>query len=350
MVQKNPFSITFGRPPSEYIMRDAEYEMVMDTFTGEPITDQIFIITGVRGTGKTVLLSSLVNDFEEKNDWIVISLNTSENMTSSFYSDLYYKLKIKDVKVDAEFSLPGVKISVASGAPEITLRTKIEKLLRIAEKHNKKVIVALDEVSDSEELKYFIKTFQEMISKELPLFFIGTAIFENIDSLRNAKDMTFLYRAPRIVLEPLSIIEMARKYEDIFEVPREESLRLAKLTKGYPFAFQALGYVLWNCKSKPDKSTILDKYDRLLGERAYSKLWQEMSDLDRLVCRGIAYHNGDRVKEIRDEIDMDPKKFNVYRLRLNEKGLININNYGKISFVLPRFSEFVITISELYEI
>lgn len=48
MAGKNPFTVSFGRPPVEYVSRAQNHDRVMNTFTEMPVTDQIYIISGLR--------------------------------------------------------------------------------------------------------------------------------------------------------------------------------------------------------------------------------------------------------------------------------------------------------------
>lgn len=348
--KKNPFTISFGRLPAEYIARSEQVEKVITTFTQPPVTDQIFVITGIRGTGKTVLFSDITNRLNQMDDWIVIHLSTDGDMIESFYSDLFHSQKLHHFLIQAGISIPGtgIRVSVTADEPAKTDKFKIEELLRLSQKHGKNVLVAVDEVSKTSGMQKFAKLFQEMIGKNLPLYFLGTGIFENIEELQNVKDLTFLYRAPRIVLGPLDPVDITEMYQKIFDIPVLQAASMAKLTKGYCFAFQALGYSYWEQMPVKDIATVLPQYDNLLSRASYSKLWKEMSEGDRRVCRAIAVKEGDKVKEIRDEIHMDSGLFNVYRRRLKEKGLIDTNTYGKLSFTLPRFAEFVNTRADLY--
>ena len=71
----NPFVLTFGKEPINYIPRIACLQKVKENFYGETHPNQAFMITGVRGTGKTVFLSKLAKEFEQNKDWIVVDLN-----------------------------------------------------------------------------------------------------------------------------------------------------------------------------------------------------------------------------------------------------------------------------------
>lgn len=50
-----------------------------------------------------------------------------------------------------------------------------------------------------------------------------TGLFENIYDLQNDKALTFLYRAPKIMLEPLSFTAVRKHYMDIFELDQREA-------------------------------------------------------------------------------------------------------------------------------
>jgi len=41
-----------------------------------------------------------------------------------------------------------------------------------------------------------------------------TGLFENIDALQNEKNLTFLYRAPKVKLQPLDKGAVKQKYQE----------------------------------------------------------------------------------------------------------------------------------------
>ena len=56
---QNPFTLTFGKSPLEPVERPVQMKEIIDTFTAEQINQQMFIITGVRGSGKTVMMTEI---------------------------------------------------------------------------------------------------------------------------------------------------------------------------------------------------------------------------------------------------------------------------------------------------
>ena len=157
--------------------------------------------------------------------------------------------------------------------------------------------------------------------------------------LQNEKSMTFLYRAPKITLEPLNIGTMTENYQQVLKYDYEKALKYAKLTKGYSFAFQVLGYFSW--KYKDDEKRIYIEFKQYLEEYVYEKIWAELSAIDRDVAYAIAESPDGSISDIRQHLNMDSNQFNPYRMRLIRKGIVNGQARGYLYFTLPCFAEFV---------
>ena len=67
----NPFSLSFGREPLSFIERGRQSREIIDSFSEENTAWQVYMITGVRGTGKTVMLHDIAKYFRKETDWIV---------------------------------------------------------------------------------------------------------------------------------------------------------------------------------------------------------------------------------------------------------------------------------------
>jgi ribosomal protein L20A (L18A) len=167
-----------------------------------------------------------------------------------------------------------------------------------------------------------------------------TGLYENIYELQNEKTLTFLYRAPKIELRPLNIGMIAEKYKSIFELTDEEATEMAKETRGYPFAFQVLGYLCF--KHNTGWHNVLPEFSQYLEEYVYEKIWSELSKGDKELLVAMAKTNDTKVEAIRKIIKKASNSFSVYRNRLIKKGLIISPEYGHLEFTLPRFKEFVL--------
>ena len=339
----NPFTLTFGKNPLESVERPVQNNEILDAFTSETINQQMFIITGVRGSGKTVMMSNICQELNKRPDWIVLELNPATDLLQAILSKLYsnhlVSKLIKSSKIDLSFFGFGVSID---GATQITdSETAIITILKKIQKEGKRVLFCIDEMSNNEYMKIFAGSFQIFVRQELPVFLLGTGLYENIDELQNEKNLTFLYRAPKIQLKPLNISTVAAKYQNIFKFSNSEALEMAKLTKGYPFAFQVLGYLTWNANG--DYNSILSEYEQYLSEFVYDKLWSELSMKDRLVAKAIVDTDSKIIKDIRDLLNMSTNEFNPYRQRLIKKGIVDGGKRGYLYFTLPLFENYINT-------
>ena len=340
---QNPFTLTFGKSPLEPVERPVQTNEIVDAFTAESVNQQMFIITGVRGSGKTVMMTEIARRLREKENWVVIELNPSTDllqaMLAKLNSNKVCAAIIKSAKIDLSFFGFGVAIE---GVPAITdAETAIITILEKMKKSGKRLLVTIDEVTNNDFMKVFAGSFQIFVRQDLPVFLLATGLYENIDELQNEKNLTFLYRAPKIQLKPLNQLAIINKYKNIFGTDRDTAEKMAELTKGYPFAFQVLGYLYWENRSTKNINEILPEYDQYLEEYVYSKIWSELSTLDQKVLMNISPDEELKVKELRDRLQMSSELFSVYRDRLRRKGVIDTHEYGKVSFSLPRFSNFV---------
>lgn len=115
---------------------------------------------------------------------------------------------------------------------------------------------------------------------------------------------------------------------------------MAKLTRGYSFAFQVLGYFTWENDGRPED--VLDDYRQYLEDYVYEKIWSELSKGDKKILYGIAQSATGKISDIREILHMETNQFNPYRKRLLKKGIINGDERGYVRFVLPLFEQFVL--------
>lgn len=349
---KNPFIITFGKKPIEYIHRPLQTDEILDMFTEDPITNQVFIICGPRGSGKTVMLADIGNRLEKNPEWIVIRCAPTSNILPMIAEGLEQSLLKRKISVDASLSIPAVgSVRLQQNESHTSAPFRIEKALRALAKRKKKLLITIDEVTNTPQMQDFASNLQIWMGQDFPVFFLGTALFERIEELQNVPNLTFLYRAPKVFLTPLDLVSIARAYQKALGVSEEQSKVLSKLTLGYSFAFQSLGYTYWNAMPVENLDSILPDYDAMLANGAYSKMWQEMSEGDHRLCKAIADAPSDKVKDVRALLESgDSNRFNQQRIRLRNKGIVDVSQRGRIAFQLPRFDVFVYNAVDLYGI
>ena len=340
----NPFTLTFGALPEQFISRPVMTNRIIDDFTSDKPDTHVYMITGIRGSGKTVMLTDISAKISARDEWTALELNPEENIMDALASKLYNIEKIRPlfIKSKLNISFGGTGVSVERSAVEMTSEVVVEKMLDVLAKHNKRLLVTIDEAANNEYIKRFAHSFQIFIRQKYPIYLIMTGLYENIYNLQNEKTLTFLYRVPRFVLEPLSISPIISSYASIFGLSNEQATKMAVLTKGYPFAFQVLGYLKWeNREMQLDK--LIPDYDQYLSEYVYDKIWSELSDKDRRVVVSMAESDEYvRIQSLREKIGMNSSQFSTYRDRMIRKGLVDVSRYGYIGLILPRFREYAV--------
>lgn len=137
-----------------------------------------------------------------------------------------------------------------------------------------------------------------------------TGLYQNISGLQNEKNLTFLYRAPKIILSPLNIGAMADNYRQNIKLTADDAREMAKLTKGYPFAFQVVGYFLW--KDPGNFTKVISQSRQYLEEQSYEKIWSELSAKDRELAGAIAQCPGGSIREIKEMLHIEQNELNPY--------------------------------------
>lgn len=346
MYNKNPFTLMYGIPSLSVISRDEEINKIIKSFTYNE-NDYMYMITGIRGTGKTVLLRKVFNIISEYKDWITIDLNPQGKIITSLANRLY------DKSVSNKL-LNGWKISI--NLPYITLTKDneqitdpeliIEKILDNLSKNNKKLLITIDEVNYTKEFKEFANFYQSMLGKGYQIYLLMTGLKENVEAIINDHAVTFLTRAPKIELEPLSLPNIAVEYQKIFDIDYKTAIEMAKLTNGYAFAYQVLGYLFYEKGQKVIDNELITEYDSYLWRNGYNKFWNDLTRKEKDFIVSMAQSTNSSKKEILSQNIINEHAFSQYRKRLLEKGLILSTGYDKLSFVLPRFKEFIMYAKE----
>ena len=339
--QTNPFSLSFGKEPLSLIERDYQDNEILQSFQSENPAYQVCMLTGVRGSGKTVALTTIANQLRSDINWIVVNLNPDRDLLHTLTAELSNRRELLQLFRDAKINLSVLGFGLEiDGEPPVTdlvvaLRRMLEKLTR----SGKRVLITIDEVSSTPSMREFASQVQIFLREGLQIFLVMTGLYENIYELQNEKTLTFLYRAPKIEMKPLSIPLITKKYQDIFDLSTDEALSMARATMGYPFAFQVLGYLCWTKNKKWQE--LLPLYDTYLEDYVYEKIWSELSRKDQAVLTAVSSSSSEKVENIRELVGMPSNSFTTYRSRLIRKGLIASPSYGALRFTLPRFREFV---------
>ena len=342
---KNPFNITFGELPTSLVSREKEVNLIKDTFNNEKSDSKVFIISGPRRSGKTVLLTYLIQEFKNEG-YLCVDLNPFEDLNEQLASKLYDQGKLKKLFLHPEFSFSfkGLTFSLKGDVEINNISTLLDKMLSYLKKKNIRVLITLDDVSTTEYVKSFIFSYQQMIRNGYDIFLLMTGLYENVSELERNKSLTFFIRAPKINLEPLNLFEIIYLYKNLLSLDEKDAIKYSKLTKGYAYGYQLIGSLLFN---NGTSANILDEYDSKLIQNSYLLTWEKLTSKEKEFL--IALSESNTQKELQEKLKMSNGNLQTYKKRLVEKGLITAKERGKIDFALPRFKNFVKLEKELNE-
>lgn len=342
---ENPYTTAFGRVPHQYIEAEDIVNDIILSMHSKYVTENCFMLTGIRGSGKTVTMTDIENKLEQDEGFIVVSLSSTNDILRSLVSRLYDSNKyIKElVNLELNLSIFGIGISAENIAPTSNLESALMKILDRIKTKNKKLIITIDEVSKTDSMVSFAKTFNLLSRKEYPLYLLMTGLKENISSLENENDLTFLRRAQKYEMQPLNVTLMRQKYMETFEISMDEAYNLAVITKGYPVAYQALGQHLWESGKAELTQKVLQKFDDTLDVKVYSSIWKSLSEAEKMYLCFMSedYEGSMTVAKILERTGKKAGNFSPYREKLKEKNIIFSPSWGILSFNLPRFEYFI---------
>lgn len=340
-MKENPFVLMFGKEPVMTIPRNQIAAEIIGDFSKSIPSSQIYILIGARGAGKTVLLSEIYKRIDAEEDWIAVDVNPHRDILQDMASILYDKGKMQRLflKGSLGISFQGLSFSIEGGTPVTSVTTVVERMLQHMAKKGKRLLITLDEVTSGEKVKEFAHDFQGFVRKGLPVYLLMTGLHENVMSLQNDKSLTFLYRAPKLLLQPLDSTAIKNSYIRALGVDEETANSLSSLCKGYGFGFQLLGYLFFRHGKIDDE--LLEEFDYQLRINAYDKIWSSISENERRIVEALCGTEDLSVASILTQTRIKEKAFSVYRERLIQKGVVVSKRRGFLSLALPRFDVFV---------
>jgi hypothetical protein len=264
---------------------------------------------------------SLKSEENKEKGWLVFDLNPARDMLGQMAAMLH---NAGFGKNDNFFDI-GVEI---------------EAMLQNAKKKEKKFLVGIDEVSKTTEMIKFASEYGRWLRAGYPVYLVCTGLYENIQEVSNVKNLTFFRRATTIKTEPLNAVRMAEMYKKKLEIGSDEAKKMAKLTKGYAYAFQELGVLYFKKNSDETLEDITPDLKAELFAYSYEKIWEELTQADRFLVRLLADKNEYKREEVLKLMGDRAGNYSMYRDRLIKRGLLE-SRQAYISLALPFFADYI---------
>lgn len=348
---QNPFTTTFSKIPDYTYIPTDQTEDIIENFSYDSPSESLYKITGVRGSGKTVLLAKIEEEFCSKErageGWIVYRITPTRDMLKQLASALYkedfirthYKSKSFNASANILGSGGGIGVAHTEQDELFDLGIELDRMLQETAKAGKRILIGVDEVSKTPEMVIFASEFGKWLRAGYPIYMVCTGLYENIEQLYNVRNLTFFRRATTVKTEPLNMIRMSEMYKNRLSIDIAEAKELARITKGYPYAFQELGILYFKKKKTEEIDEIIGSLKTELFSYAYEKIWEELSGEDRALIRILSGKNEFKREEILKAMEK-PANYSTYRDRLIRKGII-VARRAYVSLTLPYFGDYV---------
>ena len=381
----NPFSPGAGSPPPELVGRDdiLERTRILLGRTRLKRPEKSFLLTGLRGVGKTVLLNEmerlargngyrtiLIEAHEEKPLSILLAsqlrrllfeLDRLAGMGDKVRRGLAtlkgfigaIKVKVGDVEfgLDIEPELGAAD----SGDIEVDLPNLFVAVGEAAEERQAPVIILVDEIQylKKEELSALIMALHKMQQRRLPMVLIGAGLPILPALAGESKSYAErLFNFP--VIGPLSETEAFKALQGPvikagveFEVAA--LAEIFRLTQGYPYFLQEWGYQSWNqATASPITLQVVkvatETVIRRLDENFFRVRFDRLTPREKQYLRAMAYLGLGvrRSGDIADALGVQISSLGPVRAKLISKGMIYSPSHGNMDFTVPLFDEFML--------
>lgn len=349
---QNPFSTTFSKMPEYTYVSTIEPKEIIENFSYDSPTEAVYKITGIRGSGKTVIMSNVADSMrtEEyaKKGWLVYTLNPARDMLSQLAASLYNEQFIKNSTKSKSFNISaqvfgtggGIGYTKESDDRYFDIGVEIKKMLEIAAEKKKKILICVDEVSKTPEMVVFALEFGGWLISGYPVYFVCTGLYENILAVGNTQNLTFFRRGTSIETKPLSFVIMTELYKDKLSIDMDMAKNMASVTKGYAYAFQQLGSLYFKKGKEVGLEEVIKELKRELFSYSYEKIWEELSVEDRFMASCLTEKEEYKRSEVLSLMGEKAGNYSAYRDRLKNRGVISVRQ-GYIGLNPPFLGEYI---------
>ena len=381
---RNPFAPGAGTQPPELAGRKQILDQARLTLARaeQGRNARSFMLIGLRGVGKTVLLNRigqmaddmrfrtvLVEAHEDKNladllmqplRQLLLQLDALGAVNDKVKRSLrILKSFAKSVKVKVgEFEI-GLGIDAEKGVSDSgDLESDLPELFvaigEAAKARKTVVLLLIDELQylSEVELSALIMAVHKINQKTLPLVLIGAGLPQLVGKMGKSKSYAerlfdFPAIGPLAPKDALSAITepVTKEGETIAKAAAEA---IIKETQGYPYFLQVWGYQSWNVAPKSpirvkDVEAAKPGVLRSLDESFFRVRFDRLTPSEKTYLRAMAelgpgpHRSGD----VADKLDVKVQSVAPTRNSLIRKGMIYSPAHGDTAFTVPLFDEFL---------
>ena len=378
----NPFSPGAGAPPPELVGRDAILEeakiLLGRVRLRKPV--QGCMLTGLRGVGKTVLLSE-VKRMAYAQSVIPIAVEATEEkpigaLLAAPLKKVLFELdrmegakdKVKRGIVALKNFIGTIRIDIGdigigiepqrgfadSGDLEYDLGELFSCVAEAAAEKGRGVVLLIDEIQylPEKELGALIMAMHRMQQDSLPLAAIGAGLPFLPGMAGNAKSYAErLFRFPDVgaLTEKQAMQAICKPMElaGVHVLP-DAAHDIYESTYGYPYFLQEWGYQLWNhVQREPITVDDVEAVRARVQERLDGSFFRvrierlTRSEKDFLYAMAKVKSSKIRIGDLAKIMKIPVASLSPRRSSLIKKGMVYSPSYGELAFTVPLFGEYL---------
>lgn len=356
MSRIDPFTRTPGVAGDAFI--NMHYaDAIIENFDSDRSSKYIYKIVGLRGSGKSVEYSRVINAFRGRDKWLVYTLSAAGDPVTTLISRLSMEHFIDSEKhattvssgVSAEAGMligkGGTDFSVSRTSewnplyysPEAALSAMVQK----ANDSGYRILVGVDDIARTPEMVRFLSIWGAMLLEDSKkIYLVCTGLAKNIEDFASEPSLTFFKRSDPVEMKGLNLYDIAAMYQNLLGTDRETSAKMSRFTKGYAYAYQVLGSLYFHKKDSEQLEDLIPEFERVLFRDSYDLIWNSLTPAEQGLVRAILKSGTGKASAVKSLMD-HPGSYDSLRSRLENKHLVNAEKRGFLSIDLPRFCEYV---------
>jgi hypothetical protein len=366
VMSRSPFRPSFGTTPPLLAGRDAIAGEIGDALDAGPgARGRAALFTGNRGIGKTVMLNE-TEALARERGWLVVSETATVGLLDRLVSEALPGLadqlrqapserrRVSGITLPA--NLGGVDFDLPDGQGPSGLRSQLNVLTDQLGQQETGILITLDEVHSKkgrDDVAQVCAVVQHAFREERPVAFAAAGLPAAVQDLLSDDVSTFLRRARRYVLEPLTSVAseeaLRRPIEDGGRRIDEDALAsAAAASHGYPFLLQLIGDLVWRRAGSAATITAaqvaasVQDARREVGALVHEPALNDLSEKDRDFVRAMAEDSAESaIADIEARLGRDHGYVSKYRSRLIVAGIIEPVRRGFVDFTIPYMRDFV---------
>jgi hypothetical protein len=380
----NPYTPGAGRKPPHLAGRDSDLEdfVSLMQLLSSGGADRSLIYFGLRGVGKTVLLTEM-DILASEAGWATTDVQevgsqpdfraTFAQMASRLLREMSRKSRARErveralgvVKAFSVLTPGGVQLKLDveavtgvadSGDPEQDLVDLLREIGQAASSAGSGALFLVDEMHnlDAASLAAVCMAFQAVSRDALPVAMVGAGLPDLQVRLMKAKpyaDRLFEYRELGRLSDPAARVALMKPAAGLgVDFDEDAALEVVRLAAGFPYFIQEYGRELWNAAEGPpitlrDVAEVSDIVQEALARTFYGTRFDMASDAEQRYLAAMAslgtppYPTAAVARAWGAE---NQRQTSPHRDSLIQKGLIWSPRRGYVDFTVPLFAEYLL--------